>query len=216
MNKNFTFDAVKHEYAVGGVVIPSVTKIMEPLNDFSFVDPDYLETKRKIGIAVHLTIALYIQGKLDNETLSDGNRLALSYFREWYDSDERKSEFGDILFIEEPIYHPIMLYGTTPDLVFEKGLVEIKTRYSDYKKDSVQMAAQSDCISNLFPNTRPEKEILKVFGINFKERKYRLSDVASVDGLSVFKELHRNYNRVEAFEKFLAFAKKRTKKGCQS
>ena len=45
-----TFDPVKHEYRDGDRVIPSVTQILAPLSDFSFVDADVLSAAQEFEI----------------------------------------------------------------------------------------------------------------------------------------------------------------------
>lgn len=64
-----TFDPEKHEYALDGSPIPSVSKVIEPLYDFRFVSPENLERARQRGHAIHKTIELFEQNRLNFETL---------------------------------------------------------------------------------------------------------------------------------------------------
>lgn len=215
----FKYDDATHTYKLDGITMPSVTQIMSPLHDFSFVSPEVLDQKRIIGTLVHKTIHLYLSGNLplESATLSSGNKLALDLFKEWYTSSTTKELLGDLYFSEMPMYHRDKLYGVTPDLVFEKGVVEIKTRYPDFKKDSIQTAAQASAARSLMPETLGVtlKECY-VLGINFKDGKYRFSDVNSIDGEAIFDKLHERYKREAEFSEYLTKLSKRTKKECQN
>lgn len=70
-NVNLTFNEEKHEYRVGGVVVPSVTTILSAvgLYDFDFVSSETLAVAAERGKIVHTYIEWYEQGELDESTI---------------------------------------------------------------------------------------------------------------------------------------------------
>ena len=71
MSDALTFDPGKHEYRVGGKVLPSVTEIIRSagLVDFSKVPPETLRMAQERGKAVHAACHLYDHGTLDYASL---------------------------------------------------------------------------------------------------------------------------------------------------
>ena len=65
----FTFDPEAHIGRVNGIVWPSVTQLLQEfkLVDYSGVDPEVLERKRRLGIRVHAATVLLDEGRLDEE-----------------------------------------------------------------------------------------------------------------------------------------------------
>ena len=68
MEQIFSFDPEKHEYRLGGNVIPSVTQVIKScgLIRFDDVPPETLIHKAKIGKAVHLACEYYDKKELDS------------------------------------------------------------------------------------------------------------------------------------------------------
>jgi hypothetical protein len=59
------FDAATHTYRLNGVLLPSVTEVLRPLETFAHVPPDALEWARGRGSAVHEAMALLARDDLD-------------------------------------------------------------------------------------------------------------------------------------------------------
>jgi len=74
------FNEETHTYTVGGIDRPSVTQIIAPLVDFSFVNPELLAYKRDVGVAVHKAIELDIRGELDHASLAPP---VSDFFAQW-------------------------------------------------------------------------------------------------------------------------------------
>ena len=68
----FTFDEEKHEYKENGIILPSVTQVIEDngLSDFSRIPYENLERARHKGEAYHLATEYWDKGILDEEKLS--------------------------------------------------------------------------------------------------------------------------------------------------
>lgn len=104
------FDEATHTYRVDGVVVPSVTQILAPLNDFSMVSPADLEYARQLGTAVHKATELYDAGDLDESTVPE---VVQPYLDAWIRL-RRELPF-EILGMEKRVYHPAHRYCGTYD-----------------------------------------------------------------------------------------------------
>lgn len=104
------FDEPSHTYRVDGVVVPSVTQILAPLNDFSMVSPADLEYARQLGTAVHKATELYDAGDLDESTVPD---VVQPYLDAWIRL-RRELPF-EILGMEKRVFHPAHRYCGTYD-----------------------------------------------------------------------------------------------------
>lgn len=187
MNKNFRFDSLEHKYYLGDEEMPSLSKIIEPLNDFGNVHPDVLAAKAQAGTNIHETIRLWLDGTLDESTLAEGNQIALDLFDTWYVNRDEYGQFGKLVEYETPTYHSKLKYGTTPDLVFAEAIVEIKTRKPVLYRDSVQLVAQSKC----FPEFPPKS--LWVLSLDIVEKKYIFQKAEHKQSWSIFRKLLDKY-----------------------
>lgn len=184
MDKNFRFDKETHTYWLGNEEMPSLSRIIAPLNDFENVHPDVLTAKARAGTNIHGTVRLWLDGTLDEATLAEGNRIALDLFCEWY---RNVSSFGVLLEYETPTYHEKLKYGTTPDLVFEEAIVEIKTRPYNKYRDPVQLMAQAKC----FPDFPPKS--LWVLSLDIVEKKYTFQRAENKNAWGIFRKLLDKY-----------------------
>lgn len=111
-----TFDAGTHVYRHGGRVVPSVTQVLEVLNDFEDVHSDRLEAARLRGRHVHAMIDLDNRGELDEEAL-DGELLP--YLNQWR-LFLRESGFT-VTASELQVYHKTLRYAGTCDTLIGHG-----------------------------------------------------------------------------------------------
>jgi hypothetical protein len=100
------FDPVQHCYSVDGVVVPSVTQVLAPLNDYRWVRPDILDAARHLGTAVHTACDLDDQGTLDERTVQP---VLLGFVAAWrlFCAEHRAAWRA----IEQCVYHPAMGYA---------------------------------------------------------------------------------------------------------
>lgn len=63
------FNAEDHSYAIDGIPVPGVTRCLEPMYDFRFVDPEALERAADMGRKVHKTVELFELGTLVRASL---------------------------------------------------------------------------------------------------------------------------------------------------
>jgi hypothetical protein len=120
------FDEARHEYTVGGRIIPSVTQILGILQDFGGVPADVLDRAAEFGTHVHHACALDNARQLDEAALDPG---LLPYLAQWRRFLAESG--GVVLASEQRVYHPGLHYaGTLDALVSIRGkvaLVDIKT-----------------------------------------------------------------------------------------
>ena len=105
---NFIFKEETHEYFLDGVLIPSVTGILNDLGiiNTSFVTADDLS----FGSKVHKTTELYDLG-----TLPPINPMLTPYLNAWKKFLHESKFIFDLYRIEKPKYSPKYKYGFTID-----------------------------------------------------------------------------------------------------
>lgn len=122
------FDAGEHKYFVDGVEIPSVTKILSPIQDFSMVPHDVLARAAEFGINVHKACELYDKGTLDESSLDENLVPHLGGWKAFLSATGFKPEM-----IEKKVYCDKYKYAGTLDRTGVFGgrktldLVDIKT-----------------------------------------------------------------------------------------
>lgn len=115
----YTYDDDTHLYRIDGVIVPSVTQVLSCLSDFRFVDEDVMRRAQAFGKAVHLMAQLYLEGRLDEDTLDEGLRGPLEALKKWFLEWESR------------------LRGITKPM---SCVIDIKSRPFDPIKDPLQLA----------------------------------------------------------------------------
>lgn len=127
MGVELTFDADKHEYRAGGVVVPSVTQILSAcgLYDLGFVSAHALQVAAERGQIVHYCIELYEQGELDESTIDpelDG------YFESYLRAKDAGLLPNKPSAIEQRVYSEKFKYAGTIDQIYGSGWInDLKT-----------------------------------------------------------------------------------------
>jgi len=144
------FDETKHEYRMDGRSVPSVTRILSVVQDFSAVPPDKLQIAQEWGTAVHLYLRLYDDGTLD---LKKADPRILPIIESW---ERMKVARGwvDPVISEQPFYSARYGYAGTPDRLFKAGskytLLDIKTGKGNFA--NMQTAAYLQLIKEDYAN----------------------------------------------------------------
>lgn len=127
------YDDKTHEYKVDGVIVPSVTQLL-PKQNF-FVTAEILDKLAMEGSTNHEMLRLY------HET---GNTMGDSYLLQ-FDSfmKENEKKFGRLLMYESPLHSKKLNFAGTPDMIFEKAIVDLKRTKGDKKYQSLQLAGYS-------------------------------------------------------------------------
>ncbi len=161
--KELTFDDPTHTYRVNGVVIPSVSTIMEPLTAAKYkgISESTLNNAANKGTSVHNAIENYI--KFGIEDVPSEHRPYFNGFLEWYNIAKPQ-----IIASEFRCYHKLMMYGGTLDILsIEDGLLtvtDIKTTYTVYDMTcKVQLEGYSQILASLGLKVQ-KKQILHLAG----------------------------------------------------
>ena len=99
-------------YTVNGIVVPSVSKILQPLSmqGYKGIDKDVLDFAAERGKSVHFSIELY--DDTGYEEVREDCQGYFEQYRAW--KDKYKPE---ILATEYRFYHPVLWYAGTVDKV---------------------------------------------------------------------------------------------------
>ena len=137
----FIFKEDPHQYFLDGVELPSVTRILNPLYDYSSVSRDVLKRAGDFGTGVHLAVKLYLMDDLDEEGLDDNLVKPLEAFRLWeLDYPEIACDL-ETAAVETPMFHPRLKYAGTADICGETFLIDLKSRPVNLLTDPLQLAA---------------------------------------------------------------------------
>lgn len=174
------FDEATHTYTVGGVVVPSVTQILAPLNDLSFIKPEVLQYKRDLGTAVHKATELYDMGELDEESVAD---VVRPYLDAWIRL-RRELPF-EILGMEERVFHPAHRYAGTYDrqvlLEGKRCIFDLKTG-AMYPSYGPQTAAYKNAVEKM-----TGKRIEGRYAVELRDDgTYRLHEMTDPEDWQVF------------------------------
>jgi hypothetical protein len=169
-----TFDEAAHLYRWNGNPVPNVTRIIKPLIDYSFVDPEKLERARQQGKAIHKMVELEIRG--EPYTLP---AWLEPYRAAWW---KFVGETGfECWFSERRTFHHGMHYATTPDL--ESAIVEIKRSFAAGLAVGVQTAAQKAAVES----DKHMPRFRERFGLQLRDDgTYRLQHHTDKDDFNVF------------------------------
>lgn len=122
------FDAATHTYTRAGVVLPSVTQILESVGiiDYRMIPGETREAALKRGSDVHVLTHYDDEWDLAEESVEPHLAGYLAAWRNW----RLMSSIGqlDITRIEHRMYHERLDYAGTLDRVFgDQFIVDIKT-----------------------------------------------------------------------------------------
>jgi len=120
------FDDQNHRYAYNGVVLPSVTQIMEPLKNQEYGNiPEYiLETAARRGTNVHQAIEIWLN--YGYQDIPEEYQGRFDAFLDW-----QEYAMPHVIGTEQILVHPTLFYCGTADLICDindrKVLVDYKT-----------------------------------------------------------------------------------------
>ena len=171
-----TFDDCSHIYRLNGNVIPSVTKIMEPLSSHEYreVDKWVLQKAANRGTAVHNAIENWI--KFGIEDLDPDYRGYFDGFKNWWNT-YKPEPIGS----EVKTYHRILGYAGTVDLVAVIGgrivLVDFKTTSKLIDKNcKVQLEAYAQALASHGIEVEEKRILHLTKDGGWKEPKYPAKD----------------------------------------
>ena len=157
---NLEFIDPGHRYLMDGREVPSVTRVIAPLQDFSRVPPDRLEAARVFGQDVHTACELADLGNLDEEHLQRESPEVFACLTAWrrFTVECKPTWYG----IEEIVGHARRRYAGRLDrrgLALLKlsgrrqpvhGVFDIKSSLDDeHASHGVQIAGYADAVESM-------------------------------------------------------------------
>ena len=123
--EKLTFDAAKHEYRLSGEKIPSVTQILKILTGdvYANIPERNLQIAAERGSAIHEAFEIWALYGIDD--VDSQYRPYMDAFLTWW--KENKPEECSA---ETMLYHPVLRYAGTADLICK---INGKTTLIDYK-----------------------------------------------------------------------------------
>lgn len=139
MTAGLHFDEASHAYTLDGLRLPSVTQILAPIKpDFAMVPRSVLESKRALGVAVHLAC----------EIVDDGDDVDVApevepYLAAWLRF--RDTQVSEIVMNEQRLASKTLRFaGTLDRLVRDREgalwLIDLKTAAEAHASWGVQLA----------------------------------------------------------------------------
>jgi hypothetical protein len=183
MIDGLVFDNDSHTYKINGLIIPSVTQIIQGagLTNFDNVPDFILKEKADLGTKVHSATELYDKGTLDRKSL---HPVLKRYLNSWI---EFKKDYGFIVEgIEDTYYHPLYNFIGRVDrtglINNKKVLVDIKSGMK-YKTHAIQTAGYQILYDYDKHKTERIKERLTVY---LSETGYKVEPNKNPNDTNVF------------------------------
>lgn len=149
-----TFEEESHTYYLDGVVIPSVTQILKEVGlvDFSGIDPEVLQKAADRGTYVHKCCELLFHNDLEIDAIDPEAVGYVNGFQKFL-ADQCGQGGFTILEMEKSVFHPILRYAGTLDILAQRGkenwILDIKTG-SPQISYSLQTAAYENCFTEVY------------------------------------------------------------------
>lgn len=157
-----SFDPKSHKYTIDGVIVPSVTGLIQEfgLVDYSAVPRNRLEYKRVLGMAVDLACSYLDRHELDKESLDERIRPYVEAYEKFcrvtgFEIDSDRSQ--------TPMYSAKWLFGGTNDMVGllndQLVLIDRKCTWTIYQAAGPQLAGYEILWSEKFPKEKITKRL---------------------------------------------------------
>lgn len=154
------FDPAAHRYTFDGKPVPNVTNILASESPYKGLDPAMLEIARQKGQHVHRMIELDLSGALDEATLPEWMKPALTQWRQFVADTGfavEESEFR--------VFHPVYRYAGTLDLFGNMNggpvLIDLKRSFLAGHVTGLQTAAYLEALSAMMKqDNRKEGQIV--------------------------------------------------------
>lgn len=149
-----------HVYTWDGAVVPSVTQVLDPLNNFDGIPWHVLENARVRGEAVHKACELFDYGTLNEETLDP----VLQPYLEAWKFFLHVHDMEPVL-TEQRLYHPDKGYAGTLDKILchkptgEMSLGDIKATYAHVQTVGPQTVAYLDAWNAEYPDNQIKERL---------------------------------------------------------
>lgn len=164
---DLTFDDAAHEYRYQGSRVPSVTQVLDCLQDLSHIPAARLARKSAIGTAVHRACELYLLGDLDQDSVHE-------LIRPYLDQFIRFLKVGGFVpyLTERRVFSARYRYAGTLDLFGllnqRKALIDIKTACQMSPVYGPQTAAYAAALEEETGLITEDRYVLKITPESFE------------------------------------------------
>ncbi|KJS85013.1 MAG: hypothetical protein JM58_09620 [Peptococcaceae bacterium BICA1-8] len=156
------FNPEKHEYTYSGIIIPGVTTVLKVAGitqDYSMINPYVLETKRDLGINIHMAT------EMDDLGLEITDPEFLPYIEGW--KNFKKDTDFQCISAEKPAYSKKYRYAGTIDrfgtVYGESAIVDLKTTVVvDMQSVGPQTAAYQNALAEHTKEKAKKRYIVKL------------------------------------------------------
>lgn len=190
LKSEIEFNEKDHIYTKNGIVLPSVTQIMQPLYEavYGKADMNASDNGKSKGKEIHRAIDDYCEfGMID---ISEEYKPYLDNFIRYIDEHQYEIVASEVM-----LCHPVYNYAGTIDIIVtdkkgEYGLIDNKTGDLQPKLHAVQLQAYTDMWS---ANKMPEIAFKVALGLSdkgYKEHRYEKYDTKAK---SVFDACYKIY-----------------------
>ena len=188
MSAALSFNADRHEYRIGDVLLPNVTRITNMMSSYAGVPDSVLEKKAEIGDAVHWATELDDENDLDYFGLPDELRGYVDAWRLFKKQNGWVTELS-----EQRVYSKRYQFAGTLDCIghFESmksirpsvvALVDKKTTYDILPAVGPQVAAYAEAW-----NESHKPKVRRRFAVQLKrDGRYNLHECGDATDWSVF------------------------------
>ena len=185
------FNPDNHTYTDNGLLVPSVTTVMDSIHNYLGIPEDILARASQRGTAVHLATELYDEGRLDMGSLSDE---ILGYLMGWMKFREETGFQPEM--IEYRVHSKKHRYAGTLDrtgIVDGKlAIIDVKTTAQFYSAFGVQLAGYMNAYNEGIPVIDKVKTrwVVKLSA----DGDYKLQQYKDKSDLSIFLNCLNLYN----------------------
>ena len=190
LKEGIEFQESEHIYSKNGIVLPSVTQIMQPLYEqvYGKADSDASDNGKSKGKEIHRAIDDYCEfGMID---ISEEYKPYLDNFIRYIDEHQYEVVASEVM-----LWHPVYGYAGKIDIIVRnpKGefvLIDNKTGDLQPKLHAVQLQAYTDMWS---ANKMPEIAFKVALGLSDKGYKEHRYDKYDTKAKSVFDACYKIY-----------------------
>jgi hypothetical protein len=190
LKSEIEFNEKDHIYTKNGIVLPSVTQIMQPLYEqvYGKADMNASDNGKSKGKEIHRAIDDYCDfGIID---ISEEYKPYLENFIRYIDEHQYEIVASEVM-----LYHPVYNYAGTIDIIVtdkkgEYGMIDNKTGDLQTKLHAVQLQAYTDM---WLANKMPEIAFKVALGLSDKGYKEHRYDKYDTKAKSVFDACYKIY-----------------------
>ena len=202
-----TYNAEKHWYYIDDIWVPSVTQIINPLNDFDKIPPQILKNKCEWGKSIDVMCEYHLDGCLDEESLSDEQKRVLKQFKLFIDKEACHLNFDSCITKYRGCNEKLKYAGESDIIIPGQAVIDIKTRDLNPLTDPLQLTGYN-CIYD--PKNDYEHWILSLFEDKYTFKQVNNTKISRKQSYSRFRYmLDKVWNDIDFKQKIKVWKEKK-------